>query len=314
MRAPLTPLPSKGPDPDMSRRGWLLFLALGVVWGIPYLLIQVAVRALSPAALVFLRTAIGAAVLLPVALAKGDVRALRARWRPIVLFTLVELAVPWLLLSDVERRVTSSLAGLFIASVPFVGAVLARLLGAHEPLGRRRLGGLAVGLVGVVLLLGLDLGGRDPWAIAELSIVVVGYALGPIVVTRGLADLPSREVIAVCLALCAVAYAPFGIADLPAAWPAPAVVGAVAGLGLVCTALAFLLFFALIAEVGPVRATVITYVNPAVAVAVGVGFGGDPFTPGLALGFVLILAGSWLATGGSGGEAAATVAPPPGEG
>jgi drug/metabolite transporter (DMT)-like permease len=281
----------------MSRRGWLLFLALGVVWGIPYLLIQVAVRAVTPATLVFLRTAIGAAVLLPVALARGDVPALRAHWRPIALFTLVELAVPWLLLSDVERRVSSSLAGLFIASVPIVGAVLARLLGTHEPLGRRRLAGLLVGLAGVVLLLGLDLGTRDPWAIVELSVVVVGYALGPIVVARGLSDLPSREVIAVCLALCAVVYAPFGIAQLPRAWPPAEVVGAVVALGLVCTALAFLLFFALIAEVGPVRATVITYVNPAVAVAVGVGFGGDRFTPGLALGFVLILAGSWLATG-----------------
>jgi len=281
----------------MTRRGWLLFLALGVVWGIPYLLIQVAVRELSPATLVFLRTSIGAAVLLPIAVARGDLRALLRRWRPVVLFTVVELAVPWLLLSDVERRVTSSLAGLFIASVPFISEVLARLLGTHEPLGRRRLGGLVVGLVGVVLLLGLDLGRRDLWAIVELTIVVMGYALGPIVVSRGLSGLPSRDVIAGCMALCAFAYAPFGLAQLPAAWPSPAVLGAVACLGLVCTVLAFLLFFALIAEVGPVRATVITYLNPAVAVAVGVGFAGEPLTRGLVLGFVLILTGSWLATG-----------------
>jgi drug/metabolite transporter (DMT)-like permease len=280
----------------MSRRGWLLFLALGVVWGIPYLLIQVAVRELAPASLVFLRTTIGAAILLPLTLARGDARALLSRWRPIVLFTVVELAVPWLLLADVERRVTSSLAGLFIASVPFVGELLARFLGTHEPLGGRRVVGLFVGLAGVVLLLGLDLGQRDVWAIAELLIVAVGYALGPIVVARGLSDLPSRDVIAACMALCAVVYAPIGIAQLPAAWPTPHALAAVAGLGVLCTVVAFLLFFALIAEVGPGRATLITYVNPAVAVAAGVGLGGEPLTAGLAAGFVLILAGSWLAT------------------
>ncbi len=286
----------------MTRRGWLLFLALGVVWGIPYLLIQVAVREITPATLVFLRTAIGAAVLVPVAVVRSGRGALGAvvrRWRGIVLFTVLELAIPWVFLSDAERRVPSSLAGLFIASVPFVGAVLARFLGGHEPLGRRRLTGLAVGLLGVTALLGIDLGARDPWAIAELAIVVLGYASGPLVVTRSLSDLPSRDVIAACLTLNALAYAPFGLAQLPASWPSVEVVWAIVGLGLVCTALAFLLFFSLIAEVGPVRATVITYVNPAVAVAAGVLFGGERLTPGIALGFVLILAGSWLATGPS---------------
>jgi drug/metabolite transporter (DMT)-like permease len=281
----------------VTRRGWWLFVVLGVVWGIPYLLIKVAVRDLAPATLVFLRTAVGAAVLVPVVVARGDVRALLPRWRPILLFTIVELAVPWVLLSDAERRVTSSLAGLVVASVPLVGAVLARLIGGHEPLGRRRLAGLATGLVGVVALLGLDVGRGDAAAIAELAVVVVGYALGPIVVARGLSDLPALDVVAASLALCALAYALPGLAQLPVAMPPLEVVGAVVGLGVVCTAVAFLLFFRLIAEVGPVRSTVITYVNPAVAVAAGVAFLDEPFTVGTGVGFVLILAGSWLATG-----------------
>jgi drug/metabolite transporter (DMT)-like permease len=153
--------------------------------------------------------------------------------------------------------------------------------------------------VGVVALLGLDVGGGDALAVVELALVVLGYALGPLVVSRALADLPTLDVVAASLGLCALVYAPVGIAQLPSTMPAPSVIGALIGLGVLCTALAFLLFFRLIAEVGPVRATVITYVNPAVAVAAGVTLLGEPLTAGTLAGFVLILAGSWFATGSS---------------
>jgi drug/metabolite transporter (DMT)-like permease len=282
----------------VTRRGWLLFLALCVIWGIPYLLIKVAVRELTPASLVFLRTAIGAAVLLPFVLRSGgNLRALLPRWRPIVLFTVAELAIPWLLLSDAERRLSSSLAGLLVASVPLVGVVIARLSGVPEPLGGRRLAGLWVGLAGVVALLGLDVRGGELRAVAEMVLVVIGYAVGPMVVARRLTGVPTLEVVTVSLALGALGYAPFGLAQLPAALPSAEVLLAVAVLGVVCTALAFVLFFRLIAEVGPVRATVVAYVNPAVAVAAGVAVLGEPLTVGTVTGFVLILAGSWLATG-----------------
>jgi drug/metabolite transporter (DMT)-like permease len=293
----------------MSRRGWVLFLALSVIWGIPYMLIRVAVRDITPASLVFLRTSIGAALLLPVVIARGNLRALLPRWRPVVLFTVVELAVPWVLLSDAERRVTSSLAGLVVASVPLAGALLARVSGREDRIGGRRLAGLFVGLAGVVALLGLDVGGSGPRDVVEMSLVVLGYALGPFVVSRWLSDLPALDVVAISLALGALIYAPVGIAQLPPALPPLPVLGAVAGLGVLCTAVAFLLFFGLIAEVGPVRATVITYVNPAVAVAAGVALLGEPFTLGTAAGFILVLGGSWLATGSAeraprgGGEA-----------
>ncbi|BDG01519.1 DMT family transporter [Anaeromyxobacter oryzae] len=281
----------------MTRRGWILFLALGVIWGVPYLLIKVAVRELTPASLVFLRTALGAVLLLPVVIRHGNLRALLAHWRPIALFTVVEMGIPWLLLSHAEQHVTSSLAGLFMASVPLVGGVLARVTGGHEPLGVRRSVGLVVGLAGVVALLGLDLGRGDTLAIVALAIVALGYAVGPMIISRRLADLPVLDVVAASLALCAIGYAPAGLAQLPATMPALDVIGAVVVLGVACTAVAFLLFFRLIAEVGPVRATVITYVNPAVAVAAGVALLGEPFTLGTGAGFVLILAGSWLATG-----------------
>ncbi len=294
----------------MTRRGWLLFVALCVIWGIPYLLIKVAVREITPASLVFLRTAIGALVLLPVVLlSRGNLRALLPRWRPIVLFTVAELAIPWLLLSDAERRLPSSLAGLLVASVPLVGVVIARLSGVPEPLGGRRLAGLWVGLAGVVALLGLDVRGGDLRAVGEMVLVVIGYAVGPMVVSRRLTDVPTLDVVAVSLLLGAVGYAPFGVAQLPAALPAPEVIFAVVVLGVFCTALAFVLFFRLIAEIGPVRATVVAYVNPAVAVAAGVAVLGEPLTVGTVIGFLLILAGSWLATGAPVRAAAAPARP-----
>jgi drug/metabolite transporter (DMT)-like permease len=281
----------------VTRRGTVLFVALGVIWGLPYLLIKVAVADLTPASVVFLRTALGAALLLPLVLARGDLRALLPRWRPIVAFTVVELAIPWFLLTDAERRVSSSLAGLLIASVPIVGALIARLTGGAERLGPRRTAGLAVGLAGVGALVGLDVHAGDALAVGQLAIVVVGYALGPVIVARHLSDLRALDVIAASLALCALAYAPAGLAQLPPALPPASVLLAVAGLGVLCTALAFVLFFKLIEEIGPVRSTVITYVNPAVAVVAGVLVLGEPFTAATAAGFALILAGSWLATG-----------------
>ncbi|MGC9668409.1 DMT family transporter [Planosporangium sp. 12N6] len=289
----------------MSRRGWILFAAMCLIWGVPYLLIKVAVGAFPPASLVFLRTGIAAAVLLPVAAARGQLRVLLPRWKPLLAYTVGELAVPWLLLSSAERRISSSLAGLLVAGVPLVGAVLARVAGNHEPLGVRRLTGLLVGLAGVAALVGVDLGSGNGVAYVEMAVVVVGYALGPFILARSLSDLPALGVVAASLALTAIGYAPVGIAQLPARLPSPTVVAAVLVLALLCTAIAFLIFFALINEVGPVRTTVITYVNPAVAVALGVAFLDEPLTVGIMAGFALILGGSVLATGRSRGATAA---------
>ncbi|HTX72759.1 MAG TPA: DMT family transporter, partial [Rectinemataceae bacterium] len=281
----------------MSKRGTLLFAALALIWGIPYLLIKVAMSELAPASLVFLRTAIGALILLPVVLLRGRFRELLPRWRPLLLYTLVEIGIPWVLLSDAERRVSSSLAGLLVASVPLVSAVMARITGGRDRLAALQIAGLCVGLGGVFVLLGFDVGGGQTLALLEIAVVVLGYALGPLVISRGLAGLPTLDVVAASLAVSALAYAPAGIALLPRSLPGIQVIGAVAGLGAVCTALAFVVFFKLIAEVGPTRATVVTYLNPAVAVAAGVLVLGEPFTLATGLGFVLIIAGAWLATG-----------------
>jgi drug/metabolite transporter (DMT)-like permease len=280
----------------VTRRGWLLFAAMALIWGIPYLLIKVAVTDLSPITLVFLRTAIGAVILVPLAAARGSLRPLLPWWKVLLVYTVVEVAVPWLLLSHAERRLTSSLTGLLIAAVPLIGAVIGLLTRDDDRLDVRRALGLVVGFVGVAALLGLDFSQVDPVAVAEVGLVAVGYAVGPMIVARRLSDLPALGVVAVSLALTALVYAPLGLLQLPARPPPAQVAGAVVVLGVVCTALAFLLFFALIAEAGALRAYGITYVNPAVALALGVALLGEPFTVGAVVGFALIVVGLLLAT------------------
>jgi drug/metabolite transporter (DMT)-like permease len=280
----------------MTRRGWLLFAAMAVIWGIPYLLIKVAVAELAPATLVLLRTTVAGLILVPLALARGDVRPLFARWRWVVAYTFVEVAAPWILLSDAERRLSSSLAGLLIAGVPLVGALLVWLVGGDDRPDVRRVVGLIVGFVGVALVVGLDVATDDLVAVGEVGLVVIGYAIGPMIIARRLQSAPAVGVVAASLALTALAYAPLGLAQLPRALPSTQALLSVGILGVVCTALAFLLFFALIGEVGPIRATVITYFNPAVAIVLGVLLLNEPFTVGIAAGFALIAIGSFVAT------------------
>ena len=289
----------------MSRKGWLLFVALCVIWGIPYLLIRVAVRELPPPALVFLRTAPAALLLVPLALHRRELRPLLARWRWVAAYTVIELALPWLLMAHAEQRLSSSLAGLLVATVPLIAAVLYRALGAGEHFDARRLTGLFIGFAGVAALVGIDMTGSDLLAIAEVLVVALCYASGPLMISRRLAGLPTLGVITASLALTAVGYAPAGLLSMPASVSAQTV-GAVAALALVCTVLAFLLYFALIHEVGPSRSTVITYVNPLVAVLLGVVILSEPFTLGIAVGMPLILLGSVLGTAPSLKKARAT--------
>ena len=269
---------------------------MALIWGIPYFLIKLAVAELTPATLVFLRTTVAGLILVPLAIQRGDVRPLFRRWRWIVAYTIVEVAGPWILLSDAERRISSSLAGLLIAGVPLVAALLVWLIGGDDRPDARRVLGLVVGFVGVALVVGLDVATDDLVAVGEVGLVVIGYAIGPMIVARRLSSAPAVGVVAASLALTAVAYAPFGIAQLPAGLPSAHVTLSVAVLGVICTAVAFLLFFALISEVGPARATIITYFNPAVALALGVVLLSEPFTAGIAIGFALIAAGSFVAT------------------
>jgi drug/metabolite transporter (DMT)-like permease len=266
-----------------------------VIWGLPYLLIRVAVRDLDPATVVFGRTLLAVVVMLPLAISRGSLKGLRGHWRWILAFTVVEVAVPWLALTTAEQHLTSSLAGLLVAATPLAGIAVTRIGGLEGTVGVRRMTGLLIGLAGVGSLVGLQIGHLDVAATLEVLGVAVCYSIGPIIASRRLADVPSLGVVTVSLGLTAVVYAPFAIAR-PPHHVSGEVIAAMVTLALVCTALAFIIFFALIADIGPTRATVITYVNPAIAIALGVTLLGEHVTRGMAVGFPLVLAGSILAT------------------
>ena len=280
----------------MTRRGLVLFALMSVIWGIPYLFIRVAVAEITPATLVFARTTIAAAILLPMALVRVDLRPILTRWRWLVTFAAIEIAVPWVLLGSAEQHLSSSLTGLLIAGVPLVGTTFALATGGVDRLGRAGLFGLLIGLVGVGAIVWGDVGTTDATAVLEVAIVVVGYAIGPAILARRLGGLPSVGVMALSLTLCAVVYVPIAAAQLPAAVPSPNVLAAVAILAVVCTAAGFLVFAALIDEIGPVRSTLITYVNPAVAAVLGVLVLNETFSVPMGIGLALVILGSTLAT------------------
>ena len=297
----------------MTKRGWLLFSAMAMIWGVPYFLIRVAVKQFAPPLVVFGRTSLAALVLLMLAGRAGAIRPALRRWRPVLLFALMEMALPWILLTTAEQHLASGLTALIVASVPIVGTIAAFALGDRNALRPVRVIGIALGLGGVALLVGRDLTSDHAppwWSVAEVLIVVVCYATAPFLADRRLADVPSLGVIAVSLSIVSLIYAPIAAASLPSHMPRINAVLAVLGLAFVCTGLAFVVFFGLIDEVGPARAGLITFANPVVAVALGAVFLDELITAATVVGFVLVIAGCWLATRPPPADAETATGPP----
>ena len=278
----------------MTRRGWILFAVMGVLWGMPYLLIRIAVTTIDPLVVAGSRTLIGALLLLPIALHRNALAPAFRHLPWLLAFTLIEISIPWVTLGHAETRLNSSTAGLLIAVVPLFAAIIVSKLG-HEKLEPRRIFGLALGFAGVALLVGLDIDFHDWLAVGGTVVVSLCYATGPVIIDRKLKDVPAIGVVTASLIIATLIYAPFA----PFFWHhevSAAGAYSVAGLGVLCTALAFVVFFALIAEIGPARATVITYVNPAVAIALGALVLHEPVTTGMLVGFPLVIIGSFLGT------------------
>jgi len=294
----------------MTRRAWLLFAAVSLLWGVPYLFIKVAVAEVPPVTVVFARVALAAALLGPVAARRGALRGLRGRLPQLVVLSLLEITVPFLLISMGEQRITSSLAGLLIAAMPLFVALLALRFDAAERVTGVRLLGLLLGIGGVAVLLGIDLGGDLGQVVGGAMVLVATlcYAASTLLVKRAFSDVPMLGVVTAATAISALLLAPFALALTPARLPSLDVTLALAALGVLCTAAGLLAYFALIVEAGPSRAAVITYLNPAVAVALGVAVLGEPLTAAIVAGFALIMAGSWLSTRPSTSRAASVPA------
>lgn len=285
----------------MSARAWAAFGAVSVLWGIPYLFIKVAVDdGVPPAFLAWVRVVLGAAVLLTLAWHGGLLSSLRGRWRWLAVFAVVEITVPFPLIAAGELHVSSSLAAILIAAAPLFVAVLALRFDATERVTEERLAGLMIGLGGVVALVGIDVAGNADELVAAAAILISAlcYAIGPMILKRHLADLDPRASMAAALAIAALVLAPAAALDPPSEVPSGSAVVALVVLGIFCTAAAFAIYAALVAEVGAGRALVITYVAPVVAVALGVAILGEQLGAGAIAGLLLILAGSWLSTDG----------------
>jgi drug/metabolite transporter (DMT)-like permease len=280
----------------VTRRGFVLFALLGVGWGIPYVLIKIAVRELDPAMLVLARMGLAALILLPIPAVRGELGPILRRWRPMLAFTVVEMVVPQFMLGLAEERLPSSTTGLLIAAVPLAGVGVAFLLGRPERLTPQNWLGIALGMAGVAALVGFAVSGSDLGAFGEVLLVVAGYALGPAILAKWMPDLSGSGVMAVGFTLTAVVYAPVVAAthSWPTAWPSASVVTSIVLLAVVCSAGAFSVMAALVGEVGPVRATTVTYVNPAVALAAGAIVLGEPVTGWAVFGFALIIVGCFL--------------------
>ncbi|MEP6954994.1 MAG: DMT family transporter [Solirubrobacteraceae bacterium] len=289
----------------MSRRAWAGFGAVATLWGIPYLFIRIAVDdGVPPVFLAWARVTMAAAVLLVLAWRAGVLPSLRGRWPWVAAYAIVEIAIPFPLIGFGEQRVSSSLAAILIAAVPLIMTVLAIRMDPSERATGWRLVGLCVGLAGVVALVGIDVAGRTDELVGALAILLAaaGYATGPMLLKRDLSGIDARAVMGGSLAIVAVVLAPFAAIAAPERAPSAGALASIVVLGLFCTALAFVLFANLLAEIGPSRASVITYVAPVVAVALGVAVLDERPGVGAVAGLLLILAGSWLSAGsGPGG-------------
>ncbi len=282
----------------MTRRGLILFLVMGVAWGIPYVLIKISVAELSPEMIVLARSAIAAIILIPLSAARGELRRVLVHWRPLLAYSLIELVLPWFFLTTAEQRLPSSTAGLLLAAVPLVSVGAAVVLRRTERFSAVNWVGILVGMGGVATLVGFDVAGSDLIAVGQIAITVVGYATAPIIVAKWMGEVPGVGLAGLSLGLTALVYIP-AVAitrTWPTEIPSARVIVAVIVLALVCSALAFVVFFALIAEIGPARATAVTYLNPAVAILAGAVLLGEPVTVWTVVGFALVIAGSWLVT------------------
>ena len=285
----------------MTRKATLLFLSVGGIWGIPYFLIAIAVDHFETSSIVFLRVFIGALILMPIAVSKKMIRPALKVWPAVLGFAVLEMVLPWYLITEAERSISSSLAGLLITSVPFIAAFLVGLLGDRSAWHPLTILGLVLGFSGVVALVGIDVfaGKLSLVPVAMMLGAATGYAVAPIIANRISSRVPILGVISLSLVIVSLIYAPFAASSLPRDIAGGATLyawGAVGVLGAVCSALAFVLFFSLIREVGPARASLITYVNLAVAIVLGVIFLEEPVTVGLFVGLPLVVTGSYLAS------------------
>lgn len=285
----------------MSRRGWFLFILVGFLWGIPYLFIKVAVdpeNGFSPATVVCLRTAIGAAILIPFAIKQKQLIPALRGFTYVSFYALLEMIGPWILIGTAEQKISSGLAGLLVASVPIWATIFASLRGDKSVWHHTRLIGIIVGFIGLIAVVGIEsiTGSADPLSIGMVLVAAIGYSYAVMMVQTALPDVSGIAINAVAMALTAIFYLPWTYIQWPDHHISMSAINAVIGLGVLSTGAAFVAFFALTAIIGVARGSLVTYLNTAFAVVLGVIILSEPLTFGIILGLPLVLIGSYLAS------------------
>ena len=282
----------------MSKTGWVNFGIVGLLWGIPYLFLKVAVGELEPSVIVISRTLIGALLLAPLAIKRSIFWLPIKRWPFLLLYSACELIGPWYLITHAEQKINSGLTGLLIATTPIWAAILASIFGDKTVWHKSRLFGLIVGFIGVIAVVGLEsvTGNSDLISIAMVLIASMGYAYAINMVNRRIPEVPGLALNTWAMIITSIVFLPFAVVQRPTQMPSVEVVLSVIGLGVLCTALAFTMFFKVIAEIGPPRASLVTYLNTAVAVVLGIIILSEPITLGIVLGLPLVLIGSYFAS------------------
>jgi drug/metabolite transporter (DMT)-like permease len=283
----------------MSRKSTLIFALVGLLWGIPYLFIKVAVdeeTGYAPAIVVFGRVLIGAAILIPLAIKDRSIFDAFRGIKYVAFYALLEMVIPWILIGTAEQKISSGLAGLLIASVPIWSNIITYFQGDVDALKANRLLGIGIGFVGVVLIVGIETltGSSDPLSILMVIVAAIAYAYAIILIRNKLPDVSGIAINGVAMALTAIFYLPFTIALWPDHTVSPEATYSVIALGIFSTGIAFAFFFTLIADIGPTRASLVTYWNTAVAVVLGVLILSEPITVGIGIGLPLVMLGSWL--------------------
>lgn len=284
----------------MRGRAWLAFIALGIIWGVPYLLIRLAVQEVSPVVVAWGRLTLAAMVLVPLAWHRGALAGLREHFGSVVAFALIEFVAPLTAICTCEQWIPSSVAGILVATVPLMVVVVSRFFGVRERLGPWRLLGLVLGLTGVLGLLGFGtISGPKAWlGVGLMLIAPVGYSIGPLIIERHFHAVDSLGPVAGSVAVASLSLLIPAVLTFPQHLPSTVALSSIAALGLVCTTTAMLLMFYLVKDAGASRASIVAYINPAVAALLGMGILHERLGPGGIPGFALILLGSWLATRG----------------
>jgi drug/metabolite transporter (DMT)-like permease len=281
----------------MSRKSLIYFGIVGVLWGIPYLLMKVAVEEFPPAAIVAGRTLIGAAILIPVAVYRKRFNGAVLGYKYVALYALMEMIGPWILISTAEKKIDTGLAGLLISTVPIFSTIITSMRGDHSVWQFKRVFGIIVGFVGLILVVGIESlsGNSDPASIAMMILASLGYSYAVIMITTNLPLVDGIAINGLAMAITCVFWTPLAIAQWPSSITFKPTISLIA-LGILSTAFAFILFFKVLAELGPARSSLVTYVNTAVAVVLGVIILKEPLTVGILVGLPLVLAGSYMAS------------------